>query len=73
MGGVARSELVEAVTEAGAYGFLDMLRDARSDRTANRCGSTDPGLLKAELSLRDNDLQNTCARFRCALSLANRF
>jgi hypothetical protein len=53
MGGVARSELVEAVTEAGAYGFLDMLRDARSDRTANRCGSTDPGLLKAELSLRD--------------------
>jgi hypothetical protein len=35
--------------------------------------ATDPGLLKAELSLRDNDLQNTCARFRCALSLANRF
>jgi hypothetical protein len=31
--------------------------------------ATDPGLLKAELSLRDDDLQNTCARFRCALSL----
>jgi hypothetical protein len=35
--------------------------------------ATDPGLLKAQLSLPDDDLQNTCARFRCALSLANRF
>jgi hypothetical protein len=26
--------------------------------------ATDPGLLKAELSLRDNDLQNTCASFQ---------
>jgi nitronate monooxygenase len=28
MGGVARSELVAAVTEAGGYGFLGMVREA---------------------------------------------
>jgi nitronate monooxygenase len=27
MGGVARSELVAAVTEAGGYGFLGMVRE----------------------------------------------
>ena len=28
MGGVARSELVAAVTEAGGYGFLGMVRES---------------------------------------------
>ncbi len=67
MGGVARSELVAAVTEAGGYGFLGMVRekpdlisqqiDAVRARTDGSFGvnlipaATDPALLDAELSL----------------------
>ena len=67
MGGVARSELVTAVTEAGGYGFLGMVRetpdliaqeiDAVRARTDGPFGvnlipaATDPALLEAELSL----------------------
>lgn len=67
MGGVARSELVAAVTEAGAYGFLGMVReppeliareiDAVRARTDLPFGvnlipsSTDPALLEAELAI----------------------
>lgn len=67
MGGVARSELVAAVTEAGGYGFLGMVReapnliareiDAVRARTDGPFGvnlipaATDPALLEAELSL----------------------
>jgi nitronate monooxygenase len=66
MGGVARSELVAAVTEAGGYGFLGMVRetpdfiaqqiDAVRARTDSPFGlnlipaATDPLLLEAELS-----------------------
>lgn len=66
MGGVARSELVAAVTEAGAYGFLGMVRetpeliareiDAVRARTDRPFGvnlipaATDPALLEAELA-----------------------
>ncbi|MGC1347718.1 MAG: nitronate monooxygenase [Methyloceanibacter sp.] len=32
MGGVARSELVTAVTNAGGFGFLGMVRDAGTRR-----------------------------------------
>ena len=67
MGGVARSELVASVTEAGGYGFLGMVRetpdlisqqiDAVRARTDRPFGvnlvpaATDPALLEAELSL----------------------
>ncbi len=67
MGGVARSELVAAVTEAGGYGFLGMVRetpdliaeqiDAVRARTDGPFGvnlipaATDPSLLDAQLSL----------------------
>ncbi|MGB3021196.1 MAG: nitronate monooxygenase [Methyloceanibacter sp.] len=67
MGGVARSELVAAVTEAGAYGFLGMVRespeliareiDAVRARTDLNFGvnlipaATDPALLEAELAI----------------------
>lgn len=67
MGGVARSELVTAVTEAGGYGFLGMVRetpdliareiDAVRARTDGPFGvnlipaATDPDLLEAELSI----------------------
>jgi nitronate monooxygenase len=67
MGGVARSELVVAVTEAGGYGFLGMVReapnliareiDAVRTRTDRPFGvnlipaATDPTLLEAELSI----------------------
>jgi nitronate monooxygenase len=66
MGGVARSELVAAVTEAGGYGFLGMVReapdlisreiDAVRARTDQPFGvnlipaATDQALLAAELS-----------------------
>ena len=33
MGGVARSELVAAVTEAGGFGFLGMVREAAKPDT----------------------------------------
>jgi nitronate monooxygenase len=67
MGGVARSELVAAVTEAGGYGFLGMVRetpdliareiDTVRAHTDGHFGvnlipaATDPDLLEAELSL----------------------
>jgi nitronate monooxygenase len=67
MGGVARSELVAAVTEAGGYGFLGMVRetpdliaqeiDAVRTRTDGSFGvnlipaATDPALLENELSM----------------------
>jgi len=67
MGGVARSELVATVTEAGGYGFLGMVREspdliareidkvrARTDRPfgVNLIpAATDPDLLEAELSI----------------------
>jgi nitronate monooxygenase len=67
MGGVARSELVAAVTEAGGYGFLGMVREtpdliAREIDTVRAHtdahfgvnlipAATDPDLLEAELSL----------------------
>lgn len=67
MGGVARSELVTAVTEAGGYGFLGMVRetpdliaqeiDAVRARTDGPFGvnlipaATEPALLQAELSI----------------------
>lgn len=67
MGGVARSELVAAVIEAGGYGFLGMVRetpdliaqeiDAVRGRTDAPFGvnlipaATDPALLEAELSI----------------------
>jgi len=67
MGGVARSELVTAVTEAGGYGFLGMVRetpdliaqeiDAVRVRTDGPFGvnlipaATEPALLQAELSI----------------------
>ena len=67
MGGVARSELVTAVTEAGGYGFLGMVRqtpdligqeiDAVRARTNGPFGvnlipaATEPDLLQAELSI----------------------
>jgi nitronate monooxygenase len=67
MGGVARSELVAAVTEAGGYGFLGMVRetpdliareiDAVRARTDGPFGvnlipaATDQALLEAELSV----------------------
>ena len=67
MGGVARSELVAAVTDAGAYGFLGMVReppeliareiDAVRARTDLNFGvnlipaATDPALLEAELAI----------------------
>jgi nitronate monooxygenase len=67
MGGVARSELAAAVTEAGGYGFLGMVREkpeliaqeidavrARTDRPfgVNLIpGATDRGLLEAELTV----------------------
>ena len=67
MGGVARSELVSAVTHAGGYGFLGMVRetpdliareiDAVRARTDGPFGvnlipaATDPDLLEAELSV----------------------
>jgi nitronate monooxygenase len=67
MGGVARSELVAAVTEAGGYGFLGMVReapdlisreiDAVRARTDQPFGvnlipaATDQALLAAELSV----------------------
>ena len=66
MGGVARSELVAAVTAAGGYGFLGMVRetpdliaqqiDAVRARTDSPFGvnlipaATDPALCEAELS-----------------------
>src|SRR5512145_2768435 len=66
MGGVARSELVAAVTAAGGYGFLGMVRekpdliaqeiDAARAHTDEPFGvnlipaATDPVLLEAELS-----------------------
>jgi len=66
MGGVARSELVAAVTEAGGYGFLGMVReppkrirdeiDRVRARTPRSFGvnlipaATEPTLLEAELS-----------------------
>lgn len=65
MGGVARAELVAAVTEAGGFGFLGMVREsprlirseieAVRDRTDRAFGvnlipaATDPGLFEAEL------------------------
>lgn len=67
MGGVARSELVAAVAEAGAYGFLGMVREppqliageidavrARSDKPfgVNLIpAATDPGLLAEQLEV----------------------
>lgn len=67
MGGVARSELVAAVTEAGGYGFLGMVREspaliaaeiaavrARTDRPfgVNLIpAATDAALLEAELAV----------------------
>jgi nitronate monooxygenase len=67
MGGVARSELVAAVTEAGGYGFLGMVRESPDliareiDSVRARTGgffgvnlipaATDPDLLEAELSV----------------------
>lgn len=67
MGGVARAELVSAVTRAGAYGFLGMVRESpefiRTQIGAVRTGcnrpfgvnlipaATDPGLLHEELSV----------------------
>ena len=67
MGGVARSELVAAVTEAGGYGFLGMVRESPDliareiDKVRARTdgpfgvnlipAATDPDLLKAELSI----------------------
>jgi nitronate monooxygenase len=67
MGGVARSELVAAVTEAGGYGFLGMVRetpdliaqeiDAVHARTDGPFGvnlipaATDPALFEVELSI----------------------
>jgi nitronate monooxygenase len=67
MGGVARSELVAAVTEAGGYGFLGMVRErpeligqeiaAVRARTDGPFGvnlipaATDQGLLEAELTV----------------------
>src|SRR5512135_1477884 len=67
MGGVARSELVAAVIEAGGYGFLGMVRespdliareiDSVRARTDGPFGvnlipaATDPDLLEAELSV----------------------
>lgn len=67
MGGVARAELVAAVAEAGAYGFLGMVRespeliareiDAVRARTDRPFGvnlipaATDPSLLAAELAV----------------------
>jgi nitronate monooxygenase len=66
MGGVARSELVAAVTEAGGFGFLGMVREppaliarevaAVRARTTRPFGvnlipaATDPALLEAELA-----------------------
>jgi nitronate monooxygenase len=66
MGGVARSELVAAVTEAGGFGFLGMVRErpelitaeiaAVRARSARPFGvnlipaATEPGLLEAELA-----------------------
>jgi nitronate monooxygenase len=67
MGGVARSELVTAVTEAGGYGFLGMVRES-PDLIAREIdkvrahtdepfgvnlipAATDPDLLEAELSV----------------------
>jgi nitronate monooxygenase len=66
MGGVARAELVSAVSNAGGYGFLGMVRerpelisreiDAVRDRTAGPFGvnlipaATDPSLLEEELT-----------------------
>jgi nitronate monooxygenase len=66
MGGVARSELVAAVTKAGAFGFLGMVRESpeliRSEvekvrETTDRDfgvnlipAATSPGLLEAELA-----------------------
>ena len=65
MGGVARSELVAAVVEAGGYGFLGMVREPPAlirteiDRVRARTGSpfgvnliphaTDRALLDAEI------------------------
>jgi nitronate monooxygenase len=65
MGGVARSELVAAVTTAGGFGFLGMVREApvliRSEIARVRAATTrdfgvnlipaatDPDLLEAEL------------------------
>ena len=67
MGGVARSELVAAVTEAGGYGFLGMVRESPDliareiDKVRARTdgpfgvnlipAATDPDLLEAELSI----------------------
>ena len=67
MGGVARSELVAAVTEAGGYGFLGMVREApdliAQEIDAVRASTdgpfgvnlipaaTDPALLEAELAV----------------------
>lgn len=67
MGGVARSELVAAVTEAGGYGFLGMVREGpdfiRSEITAVRQATarpfgvnlipaaTAPDLLEAEVAV----------------------
>jgi nitronate monooxygenase len=67
MGGVARAELASAVTSAGGYGFLGMVRkrpelisreiDAVRDRTAGPFGvnlipaATDPSLLEEELTV----------------------
>lgn len=67
MGGVARSELVSAVCNAGGYGFLGMVRerpelisreiDAVRDRTRRPFGvnlipaATEPSLLQAELQV----------------------
>jgi nitronate monooxygenase len=67
MGGVARSELVAAVTEAGGYGFLGMVReapdliaqeiDAVRESTDGPFGvnlipaATDPALLEDELAV----------------------
>jgi nitronate monooxygenase len=66
MGGVARSELVAAVTEGGGFGFLGMVREPedliRSEVTALRARgierfgvnliprATDPALLEAQVS-----------------------
>ena len=66
MGGVARSELVAAVTEAGGFGFLGMVREPvdliRSEVAALRArgierfgvnlipAATDPALLEAQIS-----------------------
>jgi nitronate monooxygenase len=66
MGGVARSELVAAVTEAGGFSFLGMVREPvdliRSEVAALRArgierfgvnlipAATDPALLEAQIS-----------------------